>query len=43
MQKEFYIEDIKFVKHIKRDIKNIDNLTNFKKLIYFINKKVFLI
>ena len=44
MQKEFYIEDIKFGKHIKGNIKNIDNLTNFKKkLIYFINKKVFLI
>ena len=40
MQKEFYIEDIKFGKHIKGNIKNIDNLTNFKKkLIYFINKK----
>jgi len=40
MQKEFDVEDIKFGKHVKGNIKNINNLTNIKKkLIYFINKK----
>ena len=40
MEKEFFVEDIKFGKHIKGDISNVNNLGFLKKkLIYFTNKK----
>ena len=40
MQKDYSIEDIAFGKHIKGDIRKIENYSNLKKkLIYFCNKE----